>query len=339
MTIKEIYEEIKKCRFENNELELYYANELIEKGEFSRGYYFMGDAKLQQGELHEAFSYFNKAMEIQIEKEEFENLSETYNSQGIACFLKGDEYGAIDYFLKSYKIAKDMKNGILRGRIINNMGYIYMKLKDIKTALIYFEHSNRFLIEKEEEEIIYETAVKYINITLCYLELEDIKNAKKYFELYKKIYNRLEDRKISKIYEKEIMARIYYIENDFEKSKKICKSIIKEGEQAVIRTEAFDSFYNIAELLLKYNEFEDAKQIIDNLYKKATKEDNYHKIRNCILLYLSYYELKGDMDFTDKIYESYFEKFSEMELKTNKSIAEGMDNRLRLYEQSVLEGA
>lgn len=339
MTEKEIYVKIKKCRFEDNELELYYANELVEMGDFSKGYYFMGDAKLQQGELLEAFSYLNKAMEIQIEKGEFDNLSETYNSLGIAFFVKGDEYAAVDYFLKAYKIAKEKGNSILRGRIINNIGYIYMKLKDIRTALIYFEHSNRFMGEEDEEEIIYETAVKYINITLCYIELEDIKNAKKYYELYKKIYNRLEDRKISGIYEKEILARIYYLENDFEMSKKICKSIIKDGDISIIRAEAFDSFYNSAKLLLKYNEIEDAKQIIDNLYKKATKEDNYFKIRNCILLYLSYYELKGDKDFAEKIYESYFEKFREMEVKTNKSIAEGMDNRLRLYEQSILEGA
>lgn len=335
-SIEEIHNHITINRYINPEKQLHYAEELYKQGKkdnnlyyMAKALYYLGDSYLNLDNEDEALNYILKGIELQKKEKFLYLLAESYSLLGIIYFSKNDEYMAMDSFLRSIKAANEIGNNDLKGLVINYMGYIYMHLGEIETALDYFKKSFDYGSESEIDiEKIYEESIKYINMSSVYIELEDINNGKKYYDKFIKTMKKLPDGIIDIIYKYELEIRILFLEEKKEDILDLCNKIIemKPGEKINL----FESYYNIAKILLHYDEVDKAKIIIDMIYKQSVKKNNFTNIRKCVIIYLEYYDRAGQEKFKERVYESFYEKAVEEKSKSNISMLKGLNNRIRL---------
>jgi tetratricopeptide (TPR) repeat protein len=110
-----------------------------EKGEI---YYYLGWIKTDQGKYTEAFSYYEKALEIQQKTLPTNHLKlATYNNIGEVYRNMGEYSKALSYYEKSLEIKQKTlpANHPLLATPYNNIGLVYHRMSEYSKALSYYE--------------------------------------------------------------------------------------------------------------------------------------------------------------------------------------------------------
>ena len=82
--------------------------------------------------------YAQKANDIFIEAKEYAELANLFNTQGMMCYQQGQIDQALELYQKSYKISKEIEDGVLLSKALGNLGRVYWAKSDFKKAEAYF---------------------------------------------------------------------------------------------------------------------------------------------------------------------------------------------------------
>jgi len=145
------------------------------------------------GLVYKDFGYYDRAMdhlkqalEIDQKMEGYEYFPIDYMNIGTICKLKaGDEKNnewrlkAIEYFQKSFSLAKTQGNEVIKIMSLNNIGSSYIETKEYSKALPYLEES----LKKAEEIHDFKSMSMILNnIGYVYLRTGESPKAERYFK-------------------------------------------------------------------------------------------------------------------------------------------------------------
>ncbi len=153
---------------------------LSEEKSKRKGEYFhqKGSIQMRQGELDDALSSFQTALEYQKENEQLYNLGQTLNSIGVTYFFKGK----LNEALKSYNLSIEFKEELGNPQQIaiayNNIGDVYHTQGELKKAYEYYTKALDLFKESGNKEHIFSG---YHNIGKFFHQKRDFVNARDYF--------------------------------------------------------------------------------------------------------------------------------------------------------------
>jgi serine phosphatase RsbU (regulator of sigma subunit)/tetratricopeptide (TPR) repeat protein len=268
------------------------------------------DKKLNQKIIKICLKNINDKKLKPFHKEYFKSIyAYTLNNIGLVEHQKSNHYLALNYFTKSYKLAKSFKNPLLKSNILNNIGMVYRDINSNEKALEYYLKSAALKIDST---FIGST---YNNIGLCYSELNKFDIAKKYFE--KSIANsKKPEDKLNLANSTCNIGEIYHKLNDYSLAKRYYLKAI--GIYEILGNQMGLSYTLERIAQLNYILKED-KQAIENLKNSLTisTKNNFLKIQiRCTDYLYKIYKRKGDL----KNAINYLELYSIYKNKSNREI-------------------
>lgn len=164
------------------------AKESKDPSLLSFAYYYAAEAYYMQSDLYDKFSYLLlSGIQFQQNTHEYELLSRSYNLLGIDALNHGNDELGLDYFLTAIHFCAKLPDDKLSGIMNYNIGQIYCKLNDYKSALKYTEIGIKTLSIYPDDPM-YQRNMLYCHSTLgtCYIQLGKAEEAQKVKE---KIYS------------------------------------------------------------------------------------------------------------------------------------------------------
>lgn len=206
----------------------------VPKG-IAEGYYYIGIAYFQMGDLDKSIKYANKAIEYSKDKS-------NYRWKAYAKNLLAE----IMIRLKKYDEALKQYNDILKLSIENDnkrmiavtyldIGNVYFYKKNFKKALENFKKANEQM-QNIKIRPYYLALVNY-NLGMIYYRLNDFQNAIPYLEKSLNIYQKIND-------EKSTVETAYFLADSFYE--------IGDKEKAL---NTLESYKNLAKKVLLYRKF------------------------------------------------------------------------------------
>jgi len=147
------------------------AVKLYPKNSFA--HYCLGSAYYLLGLLDQALESLKKAEKLETRKED---LMYIYNDIGAVLHRKGDLDEALEHYMKSLSIARDLGERRMQAILLSNIGSIYRYKGDTDRALFYYTKSLE-LHESEEDK-----AATYNNIATLYYDRGDYKKAEEFLK-------------------------------------------------------------------------------------------------------------------------------------------------------------
>ena len=139
------------------------AKELNDTNLLGYSYYYLADACY---DLSTEYNNFNanilKAIEYLQRCEDDEHLARCYNLLGIDALNHGNLELALDFFMTGIRHSIELDNSSASGLVEYNIGQIYFRIGDAKSALTYINAAHRHLRRDKEDSMFYR------NILFCY---------------------------------------------------------------------------------------------------------------------------------------------------------------------------
>jgi tetratricopeptide (TPR) repeat protein len=161
---------------------LNHTTDEMEKGEI---YYYLGWIKADQGKYTEAFSYYEKALEIYQKTlpANHPNLATSYSNIGFVYYNMENYSKALSYYEKTLEIEQETlpANHPHLATSYNNIGLVYYNMGNYSKALSYYEKT----LEIEQETLPANhphLATSYNNIGSVYDNMGEYSKALSYYE-------------------------------------------------------------------------------------------------------------------------------------------------------------
>jgi serine phosphatase RsbU (regulator of sigma subunit)/uncharacterized protein HemY len=151
----------------------------------------LGNIYNKQGDYPKAIDYYLKSLKIAEEIENKRFISTNLGNIGIIYKYQGNYSKALDYYLKALKIAEEINNKIKISSILGNIGIIYDIQKDYKKALEYYLKALKIAEEIDDKSCI---ETNYINIGELYKVQKDFPKALEYYLKALKIAEEINDK-------------------------------------------------------------------------------------------------------------------------------------------------
>jgi diguanylate cyclase (GGDEF)-like protein len=167
------------------------AKELKDPSLLSFAYYYAAEAYYMQSDLYDKFSYLLlSGIQFQQHAHEYELLSRSYNLLGIDALNHGNDELGLDYFLTAIHFCAKLPDDKLSGIMNYNIGQIYCKLNDYKSALKYTDAGTKTL-SMYPDDPMYQRNMLYCHsmLGICYIQLGKTEESQKEKEI---IYSLLE---------------------------------------------------------------------------------------------------------------------------------------------------
>ena len=187
----------------------------------SDGYYCLGFAYLNLGELKLAYENMKKAESLANNEKD---LMYTYNHIGLILHNMGFLDDALLYYSRSLSLAKDLGNTAVQAHLLNNIASIYNDKGELDKALSYYKESLSLKTNEKDK------STTYNNIALIYNEKGDYQKAVEYLQKAIEIDEKYGD------YQKASIAKLnlgntYRRMKDYENAEKY----LSEGLQGVLK--------------------------------------------------------------------------------------------------------
>ena len=208
---------------------------------------------LDEGKKEEAIKHLNKALEYN------EKLGDEYNKTSIwfsfGTVYKFDDYDkALEYFNKSLQNAKKMGDKQIEAKIYSELGHIYGEIKNIEAAIKYELMALDIRKGTNDEEGI-ATSYGYLSVHLK--SKGDIKQSLDYAHQALGLYEKI-DFKDNIVLTLVVISQLYVSQGDFEKAiETIQKGIDFYKEYALENINVITSCYsNLGDVLVQKGEIE-----------------------------------------------------------------------------------
>ncbi len=257
------------------------------------------------------------------EEERQKTLAIVYESLGIVSKRKGDYPEAVDYYLKSLNLYKQLKDDSNIADIYHNMAMVFRDQKEYEKSIQYFKKTIALKNSLGEEKGV---AIVYNMMGVAYRQSKQMDLAYNSYQKAKAIFLRLED--------KENMYRVnsnlaawYHTQKQYQKAIAIYKENLEFDAKSNRRLSLQRVYYNIAGGYMQLKEYKNALSYIDQALVIAKEQQVKTRIsksylrRSFILKKLeNYKEALEDYRLHKKYSDSVFnienaKKVQAMELK------------------------
>ncbi len=231
---------------------------------------YLGNIYFKRGNYVEAIDFYERS--ISYSKN---NVFAMYNAS-IAHFNRGEVELALEYALKAYNI----KDDFLLNRLF--LGNVYYAADRYDKAIPLYRHSHELEGEKIDEILTY-------NLAVSYLQIGDVENTVK---LLHNIINDVDSYKI-------IKGMSLYTLANLEQNDDIGKAVQYLRDALVIFPSSYLLRYNLASMLLKVEEYEEAATLLKSI-KGGVKEKEVNELLGFALFKSGHYKMA--LDFYKEIY-------------------------------------
>lgn len=163
----------------------------------------LGSVYLRSGKPDSALMYYNQAIQNELSCNDFYNLCHTYLSKANMYNDLGDFASAVEYYLKSKKVAEDIQNQNQIANATLGLAYVKVKLHQIDSTFFYLDLAMEQAQSVNDIKLIQKAHELYASIyekTGNYrLSLEHVKEA---FKIKQQLINQSE---LHQIYNTEIL--------------------------------------------------------------------------------------------------------------------------------------
>ncbi|MBP5160308.1 MAG: GGDEF domain-containing protein [Lachnospiraceae bacterium] len=256
----------------------------------------------------------------------------TYNLLGIAYDNKFNTFMALENYQKALDVAADYNFPMLEALTNCNVGCIFARLDDNKTALTYFESSYNQLLSLElTPQVENYRQLLVSNLALTNALLGNYEDARAYCKQAD------EFEKIDDIYSASIniaRAMVLLDKGDLDGSRNFARA----GADYYLSThsiyDTFDTFINIYRLLYKLEEFE----LLDKYFYSTIEYAKAKKLtslrRDIFELYIDYLSKRNEEKKLLKACKEYYRLNSRLDAKESRTTAKSMKLKLSLMKAS-----
>lgn len=319
------------------------SNELVtlarkndDKETLALGLAYKAHSALCLGHYHECFASVDESIKLANEYQLSSILTLSLNTMALFYKNVNDDNLALEYFLRASENADKQNDFEYQAKIQNNIGDMFLLLKEYETALPYFVETYR-LCEFIEDEYLrnqvkaiasmnlcevdialgnYESAVKYA------LECEELALEINAFTIYDAVYG----------YE----AIAYYYVGDCDKAVQLIDKLIDQSANSsddLVNT--FNTYMKVMDILLKMKDQKRADIILAYLYKFAEilNADNFHLNKmEMHILYFETFPQAASKEKVDQAYRDFFNYSINYDKSRLKNRSESLLVKLDLYQ-------
>ncbi len=230
----------------------------------------MGLAVQFQGNFGKAIEIYNNAL-IEANKLGLEGrVANIYNNLGILLEQQGRYEEALKNYLKSYENKKKAGQIKMIANSTANIGNLYYRMERLEDALKYYTEALEIFQEIEDIPAILTTKANIINITVKFGDLEKaIEQYNESIQLAEKV-NKIGLRDITMIN----LAGVYFSQENYEKAVELYTKVKNSSIERKDYNLAGMACYYLSLSLLRVNDVEKAKEIIQDALNYWNEIDN-----------------------------------------------------------------
>ena len=341
LDIQKLMSRIKQERFYHPENLIQYCQTLLDYAKAKHepylsayAYFYLGDSMVSQGKVNDTINYLLDGIAIQEHHSYFDLLPVSYNLLGVCHYTQGDLLLGLEYLYKGLNIVEKSNNYIIEGKIYNNIGVIYMEQQDYKNALRFFEKCDKVSKKATNEtEIRSNQTTIYLNYAICYLGQGKIDLASEYIN---KTYEIITDEELADqhIGIETLKVQLAYQRKQLDTCCTLAHEVASLPIAEIERLEFFPQLIEIVTLLIKLNQLEDAKTLLDKITVVLEKEPSHSNYVTLFHTLITYYEATDDSLNRLRCLKLYYDYQKKWQAENQKSIISSIDNRLHLEQET-----
>ena len=280
-------------------------------------YYYLADAYYLLSTDYRKFNMnLLKAIEYLQMEGDAEHLARCYNLLGIDSLNHGNYELAIDFFLKGIKYCEDLPDSGVPGFMFFNIGHVYYRFGDVKTALSYIRSAYKH-IRKNRKESLYYRNILYCHCfeADCYIRLGKPDSVRKCLEAMDKLanYQEFNEEYLLGLPILDTKMRAYYYLGDekrFEYYFKMLNGLIKDRKFSL---DDMVDVYNTARFYLEIGKEKEAIKVAQ-LTEQELDDLNIANLRlNHAKLRCEIYERVNDPEARTRALEDFYRYTLEFE--------------------------
>ncbi len=342
---KQILDEILEVRYYEPQRTIRLSNQLVADGKKEKdevswvcGEYYRMEAYFRLGRLNEAM--LKRAMRVlqaSRRNKMYEMECRCYNMLGILLLSQEDFVNAMEYYQSGMNLALKHHYSLLVRIFTNNIGDLYLRMKDYPKALSYLKkvyQQTEKLMRKQEEtgkKLLYTVNlnVSVLNISEVYCLLGDYEESLNYIQMM-----RPEERADENMNYLVSMNAIYALDyghmGRMEDAKEYIWKVIESAEIGYGKLESMREYLSVCQMLIENNETESAQRLLgavrgiaEDLALANVWCDYYETL-------LEYQRRYGTKEELLKTYEHYFFYKKQMDEKLERQQIQAIRNRQAL---------
>ncbi len=313
------------------------ACELVETGNrlgdsylVGYGYYRLATLSYERtANLNVVYDLLRKAIDALRHEKNMDLMANAYILAGVISSYHSSQTLAVDYLMRALKYGKKSSNPAwFSGLIMANLGTCYHSLHDNDTAVRYILEAIQDMISfKEMPNYCRNMVADYILCAHWMLDKDGNVEAAEYYARLTEEF-RSSDEWIS-LYSLELQLlwiHIYQYKKDYKAIMKLTDQVMPVIAEMPLIAEIFEDVCSLLSLLIKMNEIDKARELID-IVENSTKYMTPATKMPLYKLEIGFYEKTGDLEKRNETAYRYFQASIENEHDSNEATLVGVNAR------------
>lgn len=338
-------DEIQEIRYYEPKKLLKLSRQLIAEGKKDKdeiacayGEYYQLEAFFRFGKLDdEMLKKSIRALQLAKRNRLSEMECRCYNMLGIFLLNQGDMLAAMEYYQMGMDIAVKHRYSVLIRVLTNNLGDIYLQMKDYRKALYYLKKCYQMsvdLVEKQNKsgKILIQMSnlnISLLNIADAYHRLGDYEESLRYISML------TEDESLKgNVYYRGSVNAIYALNygrlGRIKEAWRYIEEILVMAETGLGKLESVKDYLYVTEMLLDCNETEYAKKLLDSVSVIVKELSLANLWCDYYTLYIRYRKMCGTGEQLLEAYEKFFEYKTLRERQEEQQRLQAIENRQAL---------
>lgn len=287
--------------------------------------YYYSQFYYEQGNLEQAMRYALQGIQTMIHQPYTPEMSKCYNVMGVVYNSMGDSLQALDWYLDALDLIEKYEDKNSMTNIYNNIGCIYDDLKDIDTAIVYFEKA---LVNMDPNDRDSYTVV-LINLAFMYCENED-------WEKVSEFCNsacRMQEGHVVGLngaHLSMIKGMLAYHNNEIDKVKEELNYIIERSDSYGLNSDDFSEILNLMPKLIDIRLQTEIQNMLKILNEIADERGSLDSRIKLLEISLEFYRLIANKEEEIQCAMDYYQLLKEKKKERLKILTEGINMKLQL---------
>lgn len=286
---------------------------------------YLGDYYLARNDRGQASSHLEKARELLNEKLCNSELEQkVYSFYAIVCEMYADEQNAIQYYLKSLVLARQLADVQAECMVLNNLGYTLQKHHSYEQALRYYEEAYALQVDMDNPPF---RAVLLTNLAMLLLHLSRPAEALAYIKECEQVKDGQDNQRVHQLrnhcaYE----AALGHREEALCLAEKILPLV---GQLWGDLFTAFDNFTLLCESMLQIKSEKHARYFLEQMVK-ASQNGGLNQRQTLEKKRLEYYKAFGTEEEKHAAYKKFYKEIQELKAQGNRMVVDAMKDQINL---------
>lgn len=267
-----------------------------QKGEI---YHRLGDIYYRSGRENKTIEAYKKAINFRKEGRDSVGLGASLNDLGYTYWHTAKYDSAIIYYRKALNVRKELSNKKAYALTLNNIGTVYYQWSIYDKALEYFTKSLKIRKKLNDKPGV---ALVCSNIGQSFREIDSLNKAEQYFD--KSLQFAKESKDTQAIAYALVSKASIHEEEDSAAAADLYKKSIRFYRKSGYLEGLLSGLQHITQFYLDRNEFDRAKEYLDEMYLQAEKRNVDLSIAESNKIYGNFYKKQGSLNKAITYYET-----------------------------------